>query len=89
MEEINIFDKTLKFFGHSDQYLTHLSRGGESNILKYAARFIDNGSTILDIGANIGFVSAAFSLANSEGTVLAIDLSIQLMFQQVLQEFHP
>jgi FkbM family methyltransferase len=73
MNEILIFDKVLMFDGHADQYLNHLSQGGEKNFLTFAKQYIQDGSTIIDVGANIGFVSSVFSSVNPNGKIYALE----------------
>jgi FkbM family methyltransferase len=73
MREILVFDKALRFDGHADQYLNHLSQGGEENFLAFARQYVNDGSTVIDVGANIGFVSAVFSVVNPGGKVYALE----------------
>jgi FkbM family methyltransferase len=70
---VPIFEKTLSFDGHADQYLDHIAIGGEKQFISFAREHIQNGSVVLDVGANIGFISAIFSVANPDGQIYAIE----------------
>ncbi len=70
---VSIFERTLTFDGHADQYLEHIALGGEDSFIQFARNHLQNGSIVLDVGANIGFVSAVFSIANPDGQVYAIE----------------
>lgn len=70
MRDLTILGKSLNFIGHQDQYLDHLSNGGENFFSELFLRgLIEKKSTIIDVGANIGYVSAVFSIANPEAKV--------------------
>ena len=70
---IKIGKKQLTFFGHEDQYLDHLALGGEANFDEFAKDQVPQNANIFDIGANIGFVSALFSVRNPDANIYAIE----------------
>jgi FkbM family methyltransferase len=71
--KIQIAEEELTFFGHEDSYLDHLVQGNESNLAEYSRDLIPPNATILDIGANIGFVSALFSVYNPKSIIYALE----------------
>jgi FkbM family methyltransferase len=70
---IQIAGKELTFYGHEDSYLDHLVQGKESNLAEYSRDLVPSNAIILDIGANIGFVSALFSVCNPDSTIYALE----------------
>jgi FkbM family methyltransferase len=73
MKRLKIQDSYFDFAGHPDGYLEHLEKRGEPSLEAYAKQFIPADSTIIDIGANIGYVSALFSVYNPTATIFAIE----------------
>ena len=73
MKRLKIQDSYFDFTGHPDGYLEHLEMRGEPSLEAYARQYIPANATIIDIGANIGFVSALFSVYNPTATIFAIE----------------
>ena len=71
--QVLIAEKQLTFQGHGDSYLDNLASGGILNLSDYARDFIPPNATIFDVGANIGFVSALFSVYNPDSVIYALE----------------
>lgn len=71
---LQILDKKLSFVGHNDSYLNHLELGGEDYFIDFMSKgYLSGDPTIFDVGANIGFISAIFSLYNPKSQIYAFE----------------
>ena len=73
MRRIKIGQQEFNFEGHEDGYLNGLQFDSESSLERYAQKFIPNNASIIDVGANIGFVSALISVHNPSARIYAIE----------------
>jgi FkbM family methyltransferase len=71
--KISIEDSEYVFEGHEDHYLEHLTTSGEDAFTQYAKNFVPEDAVILDVGANIGFISTIFSHFNPSARIHAFE----------------
>ena len=69
--------KVLTFCGHDDHYLDDLVENGENVLEAFAKTQVPKNATILDIGANIGFVSSIFSIHNPDATIYSLEPGLE------------
>jgi FkbM family methyltransferase len=70
---IEIDGRNFYFEGPDDRYLANLTEENESSLAEFAKNHIPNDATIIDIGANIGFVSTLFAAYNTAARIYAIE----------------
>ena len=73
--QIHIFGKLLRMFGtQGDLYFeSHVSDKADQDVMSVLAAAISDGDWVLDIGANIGFVSLVMSMLSPKGNVFAFE----------------
>ena len=73
---VNIRGHDLRITGDDADGLTHnLPRVVHEAVLEYAAAVLPRDATVLDLGANLGWVAAGFALIVDHGTVVAVEAS--------------
>ena len=72
-KEVEVNGRNFKFEGHPDRYLENLSESNEFALAEYAKHHIPKGAKILDIGANIGFISTLFASYNPSSIVYSLE----------------
>jgi FkbM family methyltransferase len=73
--QISIFGNLLRMIGTpGDLYFeSHVSDKADQDVMSVLAAAISDGDSVLDIGANIGFVSLVMSMLSPKGSVFAFE----------------
>lgn len=72
-KQITIDDRCLTFSGHDDPYISHIEGDPGLNLIKYCKTLLPTSPIILDVGANIGFTSAIFSVIDPNALIYSLE----------------